>query len=87
MEWDFIESSGKGVVASYTVLHHPQFPGYEYPLIIVLVDLEEGTRFVAELHDCERSDVKFGMAVQSFIHEDEDGFRIPMFRPAKGEDA
>ena len=41
MEWDVLAASGKGTVASYTVLYHPQFPGYEYPLIIVLVDLED----------------------------------------------
>lgn len=85
MQWDFIEAAGQGSVASFTVLHHPQFPGYDYPLIIVLVDLEEGTRLVAQLHDCKPADVEFGMAVESYIHQDEDGFRIPMFRPAAGE--
>ena len=81
MSWDFIESTGRGTIASFTVLHHPKFPGYDYPLIIVLVDLAEGTRLTAELTACDRADVKFGMAVESYIHEDEDGFKIPMFRP------
>ena len=81
MSWDFIESTGRGTVASFTVLHHPKFPGYDYPLIIVLVDLAEGTRLTAELTACDRADVTFGMAVESYIHEDEDGFKIPMFRP------
>ena len=82
MEWDVLAASGKGTVASYTVLYHPQFPGFEYPLIIVLVDLEEGTRITAELKDCAPEAVDFGMAVTVYIHEDDDGFRIPMFRPA-----
>jgi hypothetical protein len=82
MEWDFVESSGRGTVATYTVIHDPQFPGYQYPLIIVLVDLAEGTRLTAQLHACEPEDVEFGMAVESYIHEDPDGFCIPMFRPA-----
>jgi uncharacterized OB-fold protein len=89
MEWDFLESEGRGTVASYTVLHHPQFPGYDYPLIIVLVDLVEGTRLIAQLQDCESTDVEFGMAVESFIQQDPDGFKIPMFRPvatANGEE-
>ncbi len=42
LDWDAVESSGKGSICSYTVLHHPQFPGYDYPLIIVLVDLAGG---------------------------------------------
>lgn len=82
LDWDSVAASGEGTVASYTVLYHPQFPGYQYPLVMVLVDLAEGTRIVAELKDCSPEDVRFGMPVQSFIHEDEDGFRIPMFRPA-----
>jgi hypothetical protein len=83
MEWDFVEACGRGTVASFTVIHYPQFPGYEYPLVIALVDLEEGTRLTAELKGCEPEDVDFGMAVSAFIHEDDDGFKIPMFRPAQ----
>ena len=84
MKWDYIESSGRGTVNSFTVLHHPQFPGYDYPLTIILVDLEEGTRLTSQLVECDRGDVSFGMAVEMLIQEDEDGFKIPVFRPAMG---
>ncbi|HQR05026.1 MAG: OB-fold domain-containing protein [Proteobacteria bacterium] len=84
LSWDSIPASGRGTVASFTILHHPQFPGYQYPLIIVLVDLEEGLRITAGLSDCDPADVAFDMAVEAYIHEDADGFRIPMFRPATG---
>ncbi|MEH6584695.1 MAG: OB-fold domain-containing protein, partial [Halioglobus sp.] len=77
MEWHAAESSGRGTVASYTVIEHPQFPGYSYPLAIVLVDLEEGTRLTAELQHCDPEGIDFGMPVEAFIHEDEDGFKIP----------
>lgn len=87
LEWDFIPASGQGTVQSYTVLYHPQFPGYEYPLITVLVDLEEGVRMTATLKDCAPADVQFGMKVSAFIHQDPDGFKIPMFRPAAQEKA
>ena len=80
MEWDTIASSGKGTISSYTVLRHPQFPGYEYPLVIVLVDLEEGTRVTSQLVDCEPQDVDFGLAVEMQIHEDPDGFKLPVFK-------
>jgi len=82
LEWDFIAASGKGSIASYTVLHHPQFPGYDYPLVIILVDLEEGTRFTSQLVGCEPGDVSFDMPVEMVIHEDADGFKLPVFRPA-----
>ena len=83
MEWEAIEASGKGTIYSYTVLTHPKFPGYEYPLIIILVDLEEGTRLTSQLIDCEPEDVAFGQSVQMVIHEDPDGFKIPVFRRAE----
>jgi uncharacterized OB-fold protein len=64
------------------VLTHPQFPGYEYPLIIILVDLAEGTRVTSQLVQCAPEDVEFGMPVEMIIQEDPDGFKLPVFRPA-----
>jgi hypothetical protein len=82
LEWKAAEASGRGTVCSFTVLRHPQFPGYQYPLIIVLVDLEEGTRLTSQLVDCDPDEVTFGMPVAMRIHEDADGFRLPVFEPA-----
>jgi uncharacterized OB-fold protein len=82
LEWDAVESSGKGVICSYTVLHHPQFPGYEYPLIIVLVDLDEGTRVTSQLVNCTPQDVDFDLPVQMLIQRDPDGFSLPVFQLA-----
>lgn len=81
MGWDFVESPGRGVVHSYTVLRYPEFPGHQYPIVCALVALEEGQRMVATL-DCSPDDVAIGMPVEAYIHEDPDGFRIPYFRPA-----
>lgn len=75
-----MEASGFGTICSYTVLTHPQFPGYNYPLIIVLVDLEEGTRLTSQLVGCEPEDVDFGLPVEMLIQEDPDGFKIPVFQ-------
>jgi uncharacterized OB-fold protein len=46
------------------------------------VDLEEGERIASTLVDCKPEDCRIGMAVDVVIHEDEDGFKIPFFRPA-----
>lgn len=82
LEWDTVEASGKGSICSYTVLRHPQFPGYEYPLVIVLVDLEEGTRVTSQLVGCEPEDVDFGLQVEMLIQRDPDGFKLPVFKLA-----
>ena len=80
MAWAAIEACGRGTICSYTVLTHPKFPGYEYPLIIVLVDLEEGTRLTSQLVGCEPESVDFDLPVEMVIHEDPDGFKLPVFR-------
>ena len=81
--WDAVEASGKGSVCSFTVLHQPQFSAFDDPLIIILVDLEEGTRVTSQLLECDPADVEFGMAVEMHMHEDPDGFKLPMFKPAQ----
>jgi uncharacterized OB-fold protein len=45
----FVVAQGEGTVFSYLVHHAPQVPGKELPLVIALVDLDEGVRMVAEV--------------------------------------
>ncbi len=80
LEWDAVQACGRGTICSYTILTHPQFPGYQYPLIIILVDLEEGTRLTSQLVGCEPGEVDFGLPVEMLIHEDPDGFKLPVFK-------
>lgn len=83
LAFDHVAASGRGRVHTFTVLHSPQIPGYEYPLVAALIDLEEGERIASNLVGCAPGDCRIGMAVEAFIHEDEDGFKLPMFRPAR----
>ena len=82
--FDSIAASGRATVHTFTVIHYPQVPGYEYPIIAIIVDLEEGERMASTLTECKPEDVSIGMAVEALIHEDEDGFKIPLFRPVRG---
>lgn len=45
----YVVAGGEGTVFSYLVHHAPQVPGKELPLVIALVDLDEGVRMVAEV--------------------------------------
>ncbi len=49
LDWDPIESAGRGTVYSYVMPHEPRFPFFEYPYIVVLVQLDEGVRLVSNL--------------------------------------
>jgi len=84
IEWDWIVSKGVGTVHSYVVLHHPPVPGYEYPLPVVLVDLDEGTRLVANIAGCAPGEIRIGMRVQARIAPADDELKLPFFHPVKG---
>ena len=78
-----VVASGRGTVHTFTVIHYPQFPGYDFPIVAALIDLEEGTRIVSNVVECAPRDVHIGMAVQGFVQQGEDGMKLPVFRPAR----
>ena len=80
--WGSVESSGKGTVYSYTVLHHPPIPGYDYPCPVGLIDLEEGTRIVANVVGCELSDIHIGMKVECRFEDVDENTKLPFLYPA-----
>jgi uncharacterized OB-fold protein len=80
-EWDTVESSGRGTVYSFVVNHYPQIPAFDYPLPIALVELEEGTRLVADLVGVEMSDIEVGMEVEVEWQDHDPDLSLPAFRP------
>lgn len=83
-EWNGLEASGKGTVYSFVVMHYPQVPSFDYPLPIGLIELEEGTRLVANLVEVEPSDIKVGMAVELVWEDHDEELTLPAFKPAGG---
>ena len=81
-EHDALEASGKGTVYSFVVVHYPQVPAFDYPLPIGLIELEEGTRLVADLVGIAPEDVKVGMPVEVEWHDHDDDLSLPAFHPA-----
>jgi hypothetical protein len=77
---DAIEASGRGTVHSFVVFHHPPVPPFAYPNVIVLVDLEEGTRLVSRLVGVDPDDVRIGMPVAVAFETVEDDLALHYFR-------
>jgi uncharacterized protein len=82
LDWDTVESSGRGTVYSYVVVHYPQVPSFEYPLPIGLVELEEGTRVVANLDGVELNAIEIGLPVQATFVDFDEELSLPVFVPA-----
>lgn len=80
-QWDSVVSKGKGTIYSYVVVHHPQFPGFDYPLVAAVIALEEGTRLVSNVVGVDPAAVRIGMPVQLSIESVDDQFKLPLFRP------
>lgn len=80
-EWDTVDASGRGTVYSYVVNHYPQVPAFDYPLPIGLIELEEGTRLVADLVAVEPGDVHVGMPVEVEWQDHDPELTLPAFRP------
>jgi uncharacterized OB-fold protein len=83
-DWDTVESTGQGTVHSFVVNHYPQVPSFEYPLIVALVDLEEGTRLVSNLVEVAPEDVHIGMPVAVRWLDAGADLTLPVFAPAGG---
>ena len=81
IEWDTIESTGRGTVHSFVMPQHPQFPFMDYPYIVALIDLAEGVRLVSNLIDIEPENAWIDMPVEVSFTEFDDGFVLHQFRP------
>ena len=67
-EIGYAVASGRGTVYSYTVVHYPQVPGFRYPVVTALVELEpidgQVVRFVADMVGVTSDTVTIGMPVE-----------------------
>lgn len=83
LQWSAIESQGCGTIYSYTVIHYPEIPPFEYPNAIVLVDLDEGVRLASQLENTEPADITIGARVKANIKKVQDGLSLPIFEIIK----
>lgn len=81
-EWDAIQASGRGTVYSFVVMHYPEVPPFDHPNPIGLIELEEGTRLIAQLVGVKPGEVQIGQQVLVEFNAFNDGeLVLPQFRP------
>ena len=81
LDWDTLKASGRGTVHSFAVHHYPPIPGFDYPLAIGLIDLEEGTRLISNIVGIDPAAIEIGMAVEATFEDFGDELSLPLFRP------
>jgi len=79
----WVVATGRGVVYSHVTHHYPPLPGVERPHTVLLVELEEGVRFVTEWSaGAAPEQVAIGMPVQVAFTKVHGGDLRPTFAPA-----
>ncbi len=78
LEW--IESSGRGTLYSFTTVYRPQQPVFEVPYTVVVVELEEGYFMLSNLKGVEPEDVKIGTPLEVVFEEQSEEISLPFFR-------
>jgi hypothetical protein len=79
VEQTTVELAGTGTVYSYSILHHPQHPAFSYPVVAVLVELDEGIRVLSNLVDADPSTVSIGLPVEVRFEPTRDDMAVPVF--------
>jgi uncharacterized OB-fold protein/acyl dehydratase len=91
--YDWVVSSGRAHLYSYAVPHYPQANGFDYPVLVGLVELDEGTRLVSNIVGCRREHLQVGMplelewldshpALVDGAADSRGSVSLPQFRPA-----
>ncbi|WP_338184027.1 bifunctional MaoC family dehydratase N-terminal/OB-fold nucleic acid binding domain-containing protein [Jatrophihabitans sp.] len=83
---EYVVASGRGEIFSYVVHHHPAVPGKKLPIVIALVELEEGVRMLGELLDCDPAEVSIGSPVTLALTRIDDDLTLPFWRLASPND-
>jgi uncharacterized OB-fold protein len=78
-EISWIASSGRGVVHSFTVVHHAVHAAVtgRTPYVVALVKLDEGPRVICNVVGCEPSAVAVGMRIRFALAEAAAGSTLP----------
>ena len=79
----YVVSKGRGKIYSFVEVHYPQIPAFDYPLLVVLVELDEGTRILSNLMGVSADQVEVGMPVELAIQAVDHELNLPLFRRAR----
>jgi uncharacterized OB-fold protein len=77
-----VVAAGTGTVFSYVVHRHPPVPGKELPVVIALIELDEGVRMVGEVVDVPDTEIAIGMRLRVDFSRVDDELALPVWRKA-----
>jgi hypothetical protein len=81
LEW--FDASGRGQVYTWVVAYEPFLPAFQHllPLVLVVVQLDEGPRLVGYMVHCTPDEIAFGMRVRVVFERLTDRVTLPVWEP------
>jgi uncharacterized protein len=78
----WVKASGKGKVASFSVVHRAPSPAFakEVPYILAMITLDEGPHLLSNIVGCPPNQVRIGMPVEVVFEKRSDQVSVPNFR-------
>lgn len=81
-DYEWVRSSGRGVVWAYCFPRKPLWEFLEDGSALAVVELDEGVRVPTEVTDLGEVEMRVGLPVEVWFKPVKDGIALPMFRPA-----
>ncbi|MCS6891917.1 MAG: OB-fold domain-containing protein [Rhodovarius sp.] len=77
VEW--VEAAGEGSLWSFVVFHQTYFDDFPPPYAVVMVELDEGPMFLANLRGADPSELSIGQRMRIVFDEERNGIVLPQF--------
>ena len=81
----WVESSGKGTIYSYTIIHRPPHPAFDPPYCAAIIELEEGWHMLSNIVAAAPETIRVGLPVKVDYLDTGEGITLPVFRLVDGE--
>ena len=82
-DWQWVQASGRGTLYSYSIVHKAPAPGFPVPMVLAVIELEEGPFIFSNLVRCEHDDIRIGMQVQVQFDQVAKDIHLPRFHPSE----
>lgn len=85
----WVQSSGRGTLYAFAVVHRPPTPAFQdrVPYVVAMVELEGGVRIPTNLVEVEPdpAQIRIGMPVEVVFDDVTPEVTLPKFRPTGGD--
>ncbi|MDP6702555.1 MAG: OB-fold domain-containing protein [Candidatus Latescibacteria bacterium] len=82
-DWEWVQSSGKGKLYTWTVVERPMHSAFfpDVPYASIIVELEEGVRMVSMMRDLPMDELEVDLPVEVVFERESETIVLPYFRP------